>query len=158
VPRWAIELAAKHRDRAGKPARPGSHRRAADYRMPARDVRRLLRMTWAAFGYRGRPLEKRVNRNAAQIERESADRPAVMQGFIGDVNDHNPAGGLMQFIPGTFHHWQVGHRGDRFNPLDNILAAVNAQAHGATPILDGSSGWSPPMRHNPLRGRAVRVS
>jgi hypothetical protein len=37
-------------------------------------------------------------------------------------------------------HWQVGGRGDRFNLLDNILAAVNAQEHGMSYILDARSG------------------
>ena len=71
-----------------------------------------------------------MSRNYRQILRESMRHPAILQGYIGDANDRNPAGGLLQFIPGTFHYWQVGGRGDRFNPLDNILGAVNAQAHG----------------------------
>jgi hypothetical protein len=65
----------------------------------------------------------------------------------------------MQFVTGTFRHWQVGHRGDRFNPLDNILAAVNAQVNGPHRVLSGRSGWSPRMSHNPLRGtKAVRIA
>jgi hypothetical protein len=50
-------------------------------------------------------------------------------------------------------HWHVANRANRFNPLDNILAAVNAQVHGPYPVLDGSGGWSPPSSINPLAGR-----
>jgi hypothetical protein len=158
LPQSALRLAAEHRKRAGTPARIGTHRKGAHYKMPARDVKRLLGTVWRAFGYHGKSLDRRVARNYRQIRRESMRRPAVLQGFIGDVNDHRPAGGLLQFVTPTFHAWQVGRRGDRFNPLDNILAAVNAQAHGGNRVLDGRSGWSPKMRHNPLRGRdAIRV-
>lgn len=155
VPRWAVRLAAKHRRAAGKPARIGTSRRAARYTMPARDVRRLLRVSWRAFGYRGAPLRVRVARNYRQVVRESGRRPAVLQGYIGDVNDHHPAGGLLQFIAPTMRHWHVGARSDRFNPLDNLLAGVNAQAHGPHYILNGRSGWSPPYSRNPLRRHGV---
>jgi hypothetical protein len=159
IPRSTLKLAAKYRERAGKPARHGAQRRAAHYRIPPRDVKRLLRASWKAFGYRGHALETRVAANYRQVCRESQRRPAVLQGYIGDVNDRRPAGGLMQFVTPTFKHWKVGRRGDRFNPLDNILAAVNAQVHGDTRILNGHSGWSPPLRHNPLHGRhALRIA
>jgi SLT domain-containing protein len=112
------------------------------------------------LGYRGPALERRVRLNARQVNRESMRRPGILQGFIGDVNDHRPAGGLMQFVAPTFRHWRVGSRRDRFNPLDSLLAAVNAQVHGPYKILDGTSGWSPPLARNPLAtgaGFAVTV-
>jgi hypothetical protein len=155
VPRSAVRLAAKHRRAAGRPARIGTNTRAAHYQMPPRDVRRLLRVSWRAFGYHGNALRVRVARNYRQVMRESGRRPAVLQGYIGDVNDHRPAGGLFQFITPTMRHWHVAGRTDRFNPLDNILAAVNAQAHGPYYVLNGRSGWSPPLSRNPLRRRAA---
>ena len=158
LPQSALTMAAEHRRQAGKPSRPGSGRRGSTYRMPAADVQQLLRVTWRAFGFRGRSLSRRVAANYRQVRRESTRRPAILQGFIGDVNDHRPAGGLMQFTAPTFRHWRVGLRRDRFNPLDNILAAVNAQVHAPHPILSGRSGWSPKLRKNPLHGAdAIQV-
>lgn len=158
LPKKAVKIAAKHRRRAGRPARIGTSSRAARYQMPKHDVKYLLRVSWKAFGYRGKALRKRVARNYKQVVRESERRPAVLQGFIGDVNDHHPAGGLLQFTKPTFKHWKVGGRNSRFNPLSNLLAGVNAQVHGPYAILSGRSGWSPPLVRNPLhRASASRV-
>jgi hypothetical protein len=158
VPREAVRLAAKHRRKAGKPARTGSGRHAAHYKIPKSDVKYLLRVSWAAFGYRGHALHVRVARNYRQVVRESERRPAVLQGFIGDINDRRPAGGLLQFTHATFNHWRLWGHNDRFNPLDNLLAGINAQVHGPYHILSGRSGWSPPLVRNPLHRRgAVRV-
>jgi hypothetical protein len=158
LPAGAVKLAAKHRRKAGKAARTGSNARAARYTMPKRQVKKLLRVSWRAFGFRGHRLRVRVARNYRQVVRESGARPAVLQGFIGDVNDHRPAGGLLQFTASTFNHWKVRGHNDRFNPLDNLLAGVNAQVHGPYPVLRGASGWSPPMVRNPLKSkRAVKL-
>jgi hypothetical protein len=93
-----------------------------------------------------------------QVERESGFRPNVLQGYIGDVNDNNPAGGLVQFIPETFQTWKVDGFDDRFNPLDNLLAAVNAQVNAdsittncGVRILNGCSGWGPNGGTNPYK-------
>lgn len=159
IPRWAARLAAQYRSDKGKykPRRdtPDLNRSP----MPKKDIVRLLVVAWSAFGYSGDELEERVTKNYAQVGRESGGRPYILQGYIGDVNDTNPAGGLFQFIPSTFDHWNVDGFDDRFNPLDNILAAVNAQVNGPYPVLDGSSGWSPPFSDNPYAtgGRATLV-
>ena len=153
IPRWAKELAAKYRSNTGKykPRRSDSpeDRRLGYHPMPKEDIVKLLVVAWTAFGARGGELESNVTKNYAQVGRESGGRPYILQGFIGDANDNNPAGGLMQFIPGTFDHWKVDGFDDRFNPLDNLLATVNAQVNGPYYILDGSSGWSPPFSENP---------
>jgi hypothetical protein len=153
IPRWAPRLAAKYRSNKGKykPRRDdlALDQQLGDHPMPKEDIVKLLVVAWTAFGARGEELTTNVTKNYAQIGRESGGRPYILQGFIGDVNDTNPAGGLMQFIPGTFDHWKVDGFNDRFNPLDNILATVNAQVNGPYYILDGSSGWSPPFSENP---------
>jgi len=161
IPRDIALLAAKYRSKSGK-YRP---RRDPDKNyspMPKKDIVRILTAVWSAFGVRGQELRNKVTLNYAQIGLESGGRPYILQGYIGDVNDNNPAGGLMQFIPFTFNHWKVDGFNDRFNPLDNILAAVNAQVNGPYPTLDGSSGWSPPFSRNPYaqggRSRLVGAS
>lgn len=159
IPRWAARMAAQYRSDKGRyrPRRdtPDPNRSP----MPKDDIIRLLVVAWTAFGYTGDELDERVTKNYAQVGRESGGRPYILQGYIGDVNDTNPAGGLFQFIPSTFDHWKVDGFNDRFNPLDNILAAVNAQVNGPYPILDGSLGWSPPFSDNPYArgGRAKLV-
>lgn len=153
IPRWAPELAAKYRSNKGKyrPRRSGFpiDEKIGYHPMPKKDIVKLLTVAWTAFGLRGGELASVVSKNYAQVGRESGGRPYILQGLIGDVNDNNPAGGLFQFIPSTFEHWKVDGFDDRFNPLDNILAAVNAQVNGPYYILDGSSGWSPPLSENP---------
>jgi hypothetical protein len=157
IPRSIALLAAKYRSNQGryKPRRDPDKNRSP---VPKKDIVKILTAVWAAFGARGQELRNNVSANYAQIGLESGGRPYILQGFIGDVNDNNPAGGLMQFIPSTFEHWKVDGFDDRFNPLDNILAAVNAQVNGPYPILDGSSGWSPPFSKNPYaRGGRSRL-
>jgi len=153
IPRAAALLAAKYRSNSGKykPRRDGFpiDDRLGDHRIPKRDIEKLLRAAWSAFGYRGQELNMVVTLNYAQVGLESGGRPYILQGIIGDVNDDNPAGGLFQFIPSTFDHWNVDGFNDRFNPLDNILAAVNAQVNGPYPTLNGRGGWSPPFSENP---------
>jgi len=160
----AIQLAAKYRSNKGK-YQPRRDHWAIDDRLgyhpiPKRDIVFLLTSAWTAFGKRGAELHRNVTLNYAQIGLESGGRPYLMQGIIGDENDDNPAGGLMQFIPSTFDHWKVDGFNDRFNPIDNILATVNAQVNGPNPILDGSSGWSPPFSTNPYAsgGRARNLA
>jgi hypothetical protein len=174
IPRWAGALAAKYTYKKGdaKTKRYKPRRDTPDPNrlpMPKKDLVRLLTVAWQAFGKKGGELRAAVEANYKQIGRESGGRPYILQGYIGDVNDNNPAGGLMQFIPGTFDTWKVSGFNNRFNPLDNILAAVNAQVNassiaGAGPgnILDGRSGWSPVMgpRGNPYAkgGKVERVN
>jgi hypothetical protein len=150
IPNWAKALAVKYRHPNGrgkyKPRRDPDNNYSP---MPKGDIVKLLTVAWKAFGARGAELRNNVTLNYSQVGRESGGRAYILQGYIGDVNDNNPAGGLMQFIPGTFDHWNVDGFNDRFNPLDNILATVNAQVNGPYPILDGSSGWSPPFSENP---------
>ncbi len=148
IPRRIKLIAAKYRSNTGKykPRRDPDSNRSP---MPKKEIVAILRAVWAAFGARGQELNTNITLNYAQVSRESGGRPYILQGYIGDANDNNPAGGLMQFIPSTFDHWNVDGFNDRFNPLDNILAAVNAQVNGPYPILDGSSGWSPPFSDNP---------
>jgi hypothetical protein len=127
--------------------------------MPKRSIRYLLKESWQAFGFRGRALDRRVAKNYQQIGRESGGRPYIKQGYIGDVNDNNPAGGLFQLIPETFKHWKVNGFNDRFNPLDNILAVVNAQVNGPMKTLDGSSGFATPWSKNPYaKGKKYRIT
>jgi hypothetical protein len=164
IPRSIVELAAKYRSNTGKykPRRDGSNEddRLGRHPIPKKDLIKMLTAAWSAFGVRGQELQQNVTLNYAQIGRESGGRPYILQGFIGDVNDTNPAGGLMQFIKSTFNHWKVDGFNDRFNPIDNILATVNAQVNGPYPILNGSSGWSPPFSNNPYAtgGRAEVVN
>jgi hypothetical protein len=164
IPRSIVALAATYRSNKGKykPRRDGSNEDASLGRhpIPKKDLIKMLTAAWSAFGVRGAELSRNVTANYAQIGLESGGRPYILQGYIGDVNDNNPAGGLMQFIPSTFDHWKVDGFNDRFNPIDNILATVNAQVNGPYPILNGSSGWSPPMSENPYAtgGKAEVVS
>lgn len=149
IPRKIVAIAAKWRSNKGrlKPRRDGTP--PADKPMPPKLLMRMLVVSWKAFGASERRAVENAKLNLAQIMRESGGRPYVLQGYIGDVNDDNPAGGLFQFIPSTFAHWKVDGYDDRFNPLDNILAAINAQVNGPHYILNGSSGWSPPLSRNP---------
>ena len=149
----ALVMAAKYRSNKGKyqPRREGSSldRKLGSHPMPRGAVRFLLHEVWKAFGYEGKALDRRVDKNFAQVSLESGGKPYIIQGRIGDVNENNPARGLFQFIPSTFRWWNVAGFDDVFNPLDNILATVNAQVNGPMPVLDGSSGWSPPRSKNP---------
>jgi len=119
-------------------------------------VRAFLLASWKAFGATDAQATNWTTLNQKQIMRESSNCPNILQGIIGDVNDNNPAGGLFQFITGTFNTWMVKGHDNRFNPLSNILAAVNAQVNAACitktkRILDGSSGWGPQGGTNPYK-------
>jgi hypothetical protein len=136
--------------------RPRRYGRKGDVHraMPEVLVLRLLRASWRAFGATPEQAQRYSVRNLNQIRGESALIPYILQSrSLHGVNQHNPAGGLFQFIPESFSSWQLArHYGDRFNPLGNILAAVNAQVNadyiyaavGRFPggILDGRhGGW-----------------
>jgi SLT domain-containing protein len=60
----------------------------------------------------------------------------------------NKAGGLFQMIPQVFNKWSVSGFNNRFRPLDNSLAVVNAQINARQilneggRILSGKSGWT----------------
>lgn len=98
------------------------------------------------------------------IKGESGFRPASMQGQIsGDPNNAYPsrARGLFQFTPGTFWGSRVPGFDNIFNPLHNIIAAMNIMYHGEGGVYtfpplrlgeDGvwptGPGWSPHFRNN----------
>lgn len=154
IPRWAVLLAAKWRSNKG-PLTPRQQGSALDQKlpnpvMPKADVRKLLTVAWEAFGVRGQELASNVTKNMKQTWLEVGDEPYLMQNVnLIDGNQNDPAGGMFGFIPETFKFWHVDGFNDRFNALDDILAAVNAQVNGPHTILDGSSGWSVPLSHNP---------
>jgi len=124
--------------------------------LPSATVKGYLLAVWKAFGADDKQAADWTAKNMKQVQRESSDCPNILQGIIGDVNDNNPAGGLFQFITGTFDTWKVKGHDNRFNPLSNILAAVNAQVNAdcitkTKRILDGSSGWGPQGGTNPYK-------
>jgi len=150
IPSRALKVAAKYRSNRGK-WRPRSSLGAPS--MPKKDIVYLLRTAWQAFGVRGAELNRNVTLNYAQVGLESGGSPQLIQvcgGYV-DINcaQNNPARGMMQFIPGTFKSWKVDGFNDIYNPLDNILAAVNAQVNSRMSILDGGSGWGPGAGSNP---------
>jgi hypothetical protein len=153
IPRSVVLLAAKYRSNKGKYMPRRDHWAIDDklgyHPVPKKNLIKMLKAAWYAFGYRGQELNYVVSKNYDQISLESGGRAYILQGLIGDVNDNNPAGGLFGFLDSTMEHWKVDGYNDRFNPLDNILAAVNAQVNGPYKILDGSMGWSPPLSENP---------
>jgi hypothetical protein len=161
IPRHLVQAAAKWRSDQGilKPRRnvPGSEPHKA---MPKALLMQMLVAAWQALGKPPAQAKANAELNYQQIILESGGRPYILQGFIGDVNDNNPAGGLVQFIPSTFETWMISGFEDRFNPLDNILAAVNAQVNSEMGyILSGASGWSPSGGANPYTsgGKSVKV-
>lgn len=144
-----------------KPA--GTARRAAcpaGAQMTEADIRTITKAVWTAFGATPAQAQAYTDANVRQMRRESSLCPAIVQGIIkGDPNNNNPAGGLFQFIPQTYNTWAVkGYEINRYNPLSNILAAVNAQINShcvgtncAARVLNGCSGWSPQGGSNPYR-------
>lgn len=154
IPREILLEAAKWRSDKGplRPRREDAMGSGPAPVMPKALLVKMMRVAWEAFGVKGQKLSSYVTQNYAQIGRESGGKPYILQGHIGDVNDNNPAGGLFQFIPGTFNSWKVDGFNDRFNPFDNILATVNAQVNsGMGYILDGHSGWGPGNGTNPYK-------
>lgn len=87
VPAHVIALAKKHTFHAGLRGvcQPG-------HAMSRNDVATILRAAWTAFGAPKAKLASLVGRNLAQVLRESTYCPNILQGYIGDVNDNNPAG------------------------------------------------------------------
>jgi hypothetical protein len=143
-----VELAKKNTHAAG------AHRGRCDAgkRLSEADVKKFLTAAWKGFGATDAQVTEFVDRNIKQVKLESTFCPNVLQGVItGDPNNNNPAGGLFQFIPGTFNAWKLSQfPDDRFNPLSNILAAVHAQVNADCiwpaaqgRVLQGTSGWSP---------------
>jgi len=136
--------------------------------MPKETVRAMLVSAWKAFGFRSYDAERYATRNMRQIRIESAFIPYILQSRdLKDANQYNPAGGLFQFIPESFAAWRLPGYGDRFNPLANIIAAVNAQvnadrilaARGSFPggVLDGRHGGWGMSGTNPCRVTAPGV-
>lgn len=172
IPRSAVQLAAKWRSNKGnlKPRRADSSldQKLKTVVMPEATAKKLLKAAWFAFGVRGAELRRNVNLNYQQIHKETGSgggvRPYIMQSvhLDWDGNDGNPAGGLFGFIPTSFETAHVDGFNDRFNPLDNILAAVNVQVNGTAspgPILSGISGWGFTLPDNPYEsgGKATVV-
>lgn len=72
-----------------------------------------------------------------------------------------PAGGLVQFVDTTYLFWHVkGTPVDKFNPVSNLAAAINAQvnAQSMSPacqtnrVLNGCGWWGPGKGINPYAG------
>ena len=162
LPRWIIVHSARWRKKHPPSTSPSGA-------MPTRLLLRYLETIWRAFG--ASPREARVNAkaNLAQVMQESGGRSHAIQ-TVRDVNSGgNEAGGLLQFIPSTFNYWKVDGFNDRFAPLDNLLAGVNAQVNaeyintvrsGRVKILSGNGGWGPGPGSNPYRtgGKKRNVS
>ena len=163
IPRKAVVLAAKYRSNKGK-WRPQATLAAPS--IPPAHTRYFLQVSWAAMGAKGADLRRNVALNFKQVGLESGGSPGLIQVCDGTYYDPNclagnPAKGMMQFIPSTFATWKVSGFNDIFNPLDNILAAVNAQAHSEMGyILDGSQGWGPSGGSNPYTkgGKATKIA
>ena len=147
IPQKAVLLAAKWRSNTGD-LQPRQADTALDNKlqrkvMPEKEVRYLLTAAWYAFGVRGQELNYNVSANMKQSYLEVGWAPYLEQSiYLIDGNENDPARGMFGFIPPTFDFWKVDGFNDIYNPLDNILAAVNAQVNAPHPILDGSSGWS----------------
>lgn len=119
--------------------------------VPEATIRKMLVAVWKAFGASASQAEANARLNIGQVSRESGFKPNQMQ-TIDDINSQqgHPAQGLFQFVPSTFDAWKVPGYDDILNPLDNIIAAVNAQKYTDIAILDGSSGWGPGAGANPF--------
>jgi hypothetical protein len=158
IPRDLVRLAARYRSDTGK-WKPTKDKNAP--KMPREHIIRLLRGVWEAFGLSGAQLEEAVAKNYRRIMQESSGSPQAIQ-RIEDINSRtgNHARGLFQFTPPTFAAWKVDGYDDIYNPLDNILAAVNAQVNSLGYFLDSNGmGWGPRGGTNPYKtgGRAYTV-
>ena len=130
IPSADVELAASWRfpiSRSGKA-------------MPKSVTIRLLTHAWEAFGAPEAKAKDNANKNYGRIQQESGNKPNQAQ-LISDVNSASghPAQGLFQYVPSTFDSWKVDGFNDILNPLDQILATVNAQVN-ATPVPTDGHG------------------
>ncbi|QFR24083.1 phage tail tape measure protein [Schleiferilactobacillus harbinensis] len=71
------------------------------------------------------PLPEKIDRVLAEIWRESRGQNVGNQSVIDQNTGVDPAQGILQMIGSTFSHWAIPGHGDRMNPYDEILAAVN---------------------------------
>lgn len=142
--------------------------------IPKKKLIQMLNEIWLTFGASKRQAKLNAAANYKQVMSESGGRPAVVQGIIDVNSGGNEAGGLFQFIPGTFDTWAVKGFNDRFNAVDNLLAGVNAQVNSDTiyttgaidgggsrqiKVLAGQGGWGPSGGSNPyLNKNKVRTS
>jgi len=155
IPQWAVQLAARWRSNTGnlQPRRADTplDAKLKPVAMPKKDVAKLLTVAWEAFGVKGEQVKSNVAANLNVTWGEVGDRPYLGQSVnLNDVNN-TPTGyarGMVGFIPPTFAFWHVDGFNDIYNPLDSILAFVNAQVNGMHYVLD-HSGWGTPETHNP---------
>lgn len=71
------------------------------------------------------PIREKVDRVLAEIWRESRGQNVGNQSVVDQNTGVDPAQGILQMIGSTFNHWAVPGHGNRMNPYDEILAAVN---------------------------------
>ncbi len=127
---------------------------------------KYLTTVWMAFGEPKPRAEANARANLAQVIQESGGRSHAIQTVIDVNSGGNEAGGLVQFIPPTFDYWKVDGFDDRFSPLDNLLAAVNAQVNadsiattgGTVEVLSGTGGWGPVGGSNPYSTGGVKAN
>lgn len=152
--------------------------------IPATAVDEIITDVGAALGLKPVFIERIRPGLHRTIQAESSYRPAITQGNIGDVNDRYPlkARGLFQMIPSKFWNYRVPGYDNVYNPLHNVLAAMNlmrltnwgyytarpaaagsmywtgrswkAQAvFGGGGVWPGGGGWSPQPGPNPYLGK-----
>lgn len=142
--------------------------------IPKKTLIKMLKAIWIAFGATPRQAQKNAEANYQQVVIESSGRPYAIQTVVDVNSGGNEAGGLFQFIPGTFDTWKVAGFNDRFNAVDNLLAGVNAQVNSDTlyttgaadgggsrtvKVLAGQGGWGPSGGRNPyLNKRKVIIA
>ena len=131
--------------------------------VPSAVIDQLITATGQALGMRPKLIEEVRPALHKTMAAESAYRSAALQGLIsGDPNNNYPdrARGLFQFTPGTFWNSRVPGFDNIFNPLHNLIAAMNIMYHGSggnytVPPLnlgkDGvwpqGGGWNPHFRN-----------
>jgi hypothetical protein len=154
---------------------PGEKRGFQSSRVVPKEAR--IKFYYAAGRGLGMPdnIIRKVIPNLERLSKgESGWDSSRLQGEIGDVNDSYPlkARGMFQITPGTFKGGKVPGYDNIYNPLHNILAAMNMMRNatsmdaGKGPPTDGwdqydnlgeyglwpwTSGWSPGYR-NPYAG------
>jgi len=114
-------------------------------------ARKILFVAWKSFGTSNKLASSASSRNLKQANQESGLQGNIIQQPLGLNVGRNRAGGLFQVLPTTFASWKVPGFNNRFAPLSNALAVVNAQVNSQMSILDGSSGWAPGPGSNPCR-------
>lgn len=138
-------------------------------KVPAGVIDQLITAVGHALGMSPKIIEKVRPALHKTITAESGYQSASLQNdSTVDVNSHYPdrARGLFQFTPGTFWGSRVPGFNNIFNPLHNLIAAMNIMYHGSgghythPPLRLGDNGvwpqgggWSPHFRDgNPYAG------